>query len=154
MESFSRRAFLSGFFVGVAATAWAGKLDDKPKGKLEIRRAETKPANGLTEATVAGTRDKVYLHKQVELTNADIAKAVAGMDQALDPAIDIEFTKEGARKMAALSADHKNKPLAILVDGKVVSAPVIRAKLTNKAQITGKFTRSEIEALVQALNPK
>jgi preprotein translocase subunit SecD len=140
--------------AGFAVPVWAEKPDEKPKVKVEFRRAEAKNADGLTAAVVAGTTDKIYLHKAVEATNADIAEARVALDNAANPAIDILFTKEGAKKMEALSEKHQDKPLAILIDGKVVSAPVIRAKFSDKAQITGKFTKEEVEALVKAINAK
>ena len=56
--------------------------------------------------------------------------------------------------MEALSEKHLDKPLAILIDGKVVSAPVVRVKVSDKAQINGKFTKDEVENLVKAINAK
>jgi preprotein translocase subunit SecD len=140
--------------LGFAVPVWAAKPDEKPKVKVEFRRAETKNADGLTPATIAGTDEKIYLHKTADATNADIADARVGVDGACNPAIDVTFTKEGAKKMEALSEKHQDKPLAILIDGKVVSAPVVRAKFSDKAQITGKFTKEEVEKLVKAINAK
>src|SRR5439155_25881752 len=56
---------------GFAVPAWADKPDEKPKVKIEFRRAETKPADGLTEAAVPGGKEKIYLHKTPDLTNED-----------------------------------------------------------------------------------
>src|SRR5207244_10186356 len=131
-----------------------GKPDEKPKVKVEFRRAETKNADGLTPATIAGTDEKIYLHKTADATTADIADARVGVDGACNPAIDVTFTKDGAKKMAALSEKHQGKPLAVLIDGKVVSAPVVRAKFSDRAQITGQFTKEEVEKLVKAINAK
>jgi preprotein translocase subunit SecD len=154
MRTMTRRSLLAAACLGLAVPVWAQKPDEKPKGKVEFKRAETKPADGLAEATVEGTRQKVYLPKKADATNADIARVSAGLDGDLNPAIDVVFTKEGAKKMEALSEEHKDKPLAILIDGKVVSAPVVRAKFSDRAQITGKFTKEEVEALVKAINAK
>ena len=132
----------------------SARPDEKPKVKVEFRRAETKSAEGLTEAIVVGTRDKVYLHKTADATNADIAEARAVVDDNNKTFIEITFTKEGAKKMAALSEAQRDKPLAILVDGKVISAPIVRAKFSARAQITGKFTKEEVEKLVKAINAK
>jgi preprotein translocase subunit SecD len=120
--------------------------------KLEFRRAELEPAPGLTEATVAGTTDKVYLHKTSDATNEDVADVRASEDIEKNPAIDVAFTKAGARKMARLSEEHKGKPLAILVDGKVITAPRIAATFSERAMLTGRFTRDEVEKLVRAIN--
>jgi len=132
----------------------AARPDEKPKVTVEFRRAETKAAEGLTEATIAGTTQKVYVPRKADATNADIAEAKVGVDGDSNPAIDIVFTKEGAKKMEALSERHKDKPLAIMIDGKVVSAPVVREKFSARAQINGRFTKEEVEKLVKAINQK
>src|SRR5262245_37808666 len=154
MRAMTRRSMLAAVCVAFAAPVWAGPPGEKPKVKVEFRRAETTNADGLTPATVAGTDEKIYLHKEADATSADIAEARAAVDGACNPAIDILFTKEGAKKMAALSEKHRDKPLAILIDGKVVSAPVVRVKFSDKAQVTGRFTQEEVEKLVKAINGK
>jgi preprotein translocase subunit SecD len=153
------RALFRGSVFATACLALAVPLavagpDEKPKVKVEFRRAETKNADGLTPATIAGTDEKIYLHATADATNADIAEARVAVDGACNPAIEVTFTKDGAKKMEALSEKHQDKPLAILIDGKVVSAPVVRAKFSDKAQITGKFTKEEVEKIVKAINAK
>lgn len=127
--------------------------DEKPKTKVEFRRAETAAAKGLIEATVAGTKDKVYLHKTADLVTADLASAaVAG--EANNLTIEITFTEAGAKKAAKLSEDHADKPVAIVVDGKVLAAPVIRAKLGTTIRISGQFTEGEAKSIVKAVRGK
>jgi hypothetical protein len=60
MPALIRRAALVAAALAVAIPSFA---DDQPLARVEFRRAETAPAAGLVEATVSGTRDKVYLHK-------------------------------------------------------------------------------------------
>jgi preprotein translocase subunit SecD len=126
---------------------------DTPAAKVEFRRAEYKPAEGLTEAAVAGTDKKVYLHKRVELTNKDIAKAQVIEDKPTGPAVEITFTEDGQKKAAKLSG-HADKPVAILVDGKVLSAPVVKGRFGPKVLITGKFTRAEAKKLAASIQGK
>jgi preprotein translocase subunit SecD len=76
--------------------------------------------------TVAGTKDKVYLHKEAALTNQDIAQARATTDDADKPAVELTLTEVGRKKLAKLTEDHQGKPLAIIVAGKVISAPNVR----------------------------
>jgi preprotein translocase subunit SecD len=126
---------------------------DAPKTRVELRRAETAPADGLVEAVVAGTTQKVYLHKAAALTGADIASAKA-TGGATDPAVDLTFTEAGAKKMAKLSEEHADKPVALVVDGKVLAAPVIRAKLGATVRVTGRFTAEEAAKLVKAIESR
>jgi preprotein translocase subunit SecD len=139
---------------GLTMATAPARPDEKPKVTVEFRLAETKPADGLTEATIEGTKDKIYLSKKAEVTNADIAKAGVGIDNALEPAVDLLFTDAGAKKMEVLTEKHLKKLLAIVIDGKVVSAPVIQSKFSDKCQITGKFSKEEVEKLVKAINGK
>ena len=132
----------------------ADKPVDKPTVKVEFRRAEKEAAEGLTEATVVGTKDKVYLHKTADLTNDDVAEAKVTEDRQKKPAISLTLTKEGAKKMKKLTEEHRNKPLAILVDGKVISAPIVKAEIGEQAEITGTFTKEEAEKIVKGIKGK
>ena len=136
-------------FLGTAALLTAAPQD---VAKLELRRAETQPAEGLVEATITGTKTKIYLHKTVELSNADIESArVIGED---GPSVEVTFTALGRGKAAKLSKEHRGKPLAILVDGKVVAAPVVRTDLGPAVLITGQFTKAEAGRLANGPNGK
>lgn len=130
--------------------ALPGLTQEAQKTRVELRRAETAPADGLVEAVVVGSGEKVYLHKAAALTGADIASAKA-TGGATDPAVDLTFTEAGAKKMAKLSAEHADKPLALVVDGKVLSAPVVRARLGSSVRITGRFSAEDAAKLVKAL---
>jgi preprotein translocase subunit SecD len=140
--------------VGFLAPLAVARPDEKEKVRVEFKRAETKPTDGYVEATIEGTNEKVYLLKRADATGADIAKASAGTDDNNNPLIEIEFTKDGAKKIAALSEAQQNKRIAIVIDGKVVSAPLVRAKIGSRAQITGKFEKQEVERIIKAINAK
>ena len=127
--------------------------EDKPKTKVEFRRAETTASKELTEATVAGTKDKVYLYKTADLTAVDIDSVLVAGD-AKNPTIEITFTEAGAKKAAKMSEDHINKPVAIVVDGKVIAAPVVRVKLGAMIRISGHFTEGEAKNIAKAINGK
>ncbi len=147
----TRRAVLAAA-AGLALVAHA-PADDAPKTRVEFRRAETSPAEGLTEAVVAGTKEKVYLHKTADLTGADIASArLTG--EAGARAVDLTFTDAGGKKMAKLSEEHFDKPMALMVDGTVIAAPVIRARLGKSTLVTGQFTEAEATKLVKAVGGK
>lgn len=131
------------------ALALPGFAQDAAKARVELRRADSAPAEGLVEAVVAGSMTKVYLHKAAGLTGADIASAkVAG------GAVELTFTDAGAKKAARLSEDHADKPVALVVDGKVLAAPVIRAKLGQSIRLTGSFTAEEAAKLVKAIESR
>jgi preprotein translocase subunit SecD len=136
--------------VGLVGVAVAAEPQEKPRAKVEFRRAESKPTDGLTAAKIVGTDQKIYLHPKAELTEKDVAGAALNVG----PTIEITLTEAGAKKMEKLSGGHIDKPLAILVDGKVISAPVVRAKLGGNVAITGSFTADEAQNLVNLINGK
>jgi preprotein translocase subunit SecD len=154
MLSPSRRRLLVVVCLGLLAGVPAGRADEPAKPKLEFRRAERSPAAGLIEAAVPGQTEKIYLHKDAELTEADLAAASVGKDESSNPCINIVFTKAGSDKMAKLSEAIIDKPLAILIDGKVISAPTVRSKFSGRAQIAGPFSKAEVEAIVKKIAPK
>src|SRR4051812_34317336 len=110
---------LAAALVFPCCIAWASEAQPAEMSGVtfELRRAEGKPVEGLTEATVAGTKDKVYLHQEAALTNQDIARAQATTDAGDKPAVEITLTEGGRKKLAKLTEDHQGKPLAILVAG-------------------------------------
>jgi preprotein translocase subunit SecD len=132
----------------------ADKPLDAPRVKVEFRRAESKPAAGLIEATVEGSKQKVYLHQTAAATEQDIAEARVAEDSQQHPAVEIRFTEEGGKKIAKLTEQQKDKPIAILVNGKVISAPIVRSTISKRAMITGNFTKEEVEKLVKGINGK
>ncbi len=156
MASLTRAALLLfACFAGAAEAAADKPAEKQPRVKVEFRRAETQPAEGLTESTVAGTTDKVYVHKMADVTTQDIAEARLVEDCGFGmPAIEFIFTTEGAKKMAKLTEQHKDKPLAILVDGKVISAPVVKGIISDRALVSGRFTKEEVDKLVAGINGK
>jgi preprotein translocase subunit SecD len=134
MAWFSRLVLVGITGVGCVGQALADEPSGQPRVKVELRRAENKPAEGLIEATVANSKDKIYLHKTADATNEDISDV--RVDTLNNPAtVIIVFTKEGAKKMAKLSEDHKGKPLAFLADGIVLTAPTVKAAFRDQAII-------------------
>lgn len=68
--------------------------------------------------------------------------------------ISVSFDSEGAGIMAALTQANVNRQLAIIMDGEVLSAPVINEPFSNGCLITGNFTQESATALASALeNP-
>jgi len=67
------------------------------------------------------------------------------------PAIGFELDDRGAKRFAALTKANVGNHLAIVVDGKVVSAPKLMSAFGKRGMIAGQFTEQEAAALVEAL---
>lgn len=82
------------------------------------------------------------LREQPVVQGADLADAQPGFDSRTgEPVINFRFNQIGARKFANFTKDHVGRPFAIVLDDKVLSAPVIREPiLGGSGQISGNFT--------------
>ncbi|HVR91568.1 MAG TPA: protein translocase subunit SecD [Novosphingobium sp.] len=69
-----------------------------------------------------------------------------------EPIVSITFDQQGGAKFAKLTTENVNKPFAIILDGKVLSAPNINEPiLGGSAQIQGSFTSDSANQLAIAL---
>lgn len=69
-----------------------------------------------------------------------------------EPVVSIQFNQEGGAKFAKLTTENVNRPFAIILDGKVLSAPNINEPiLGGSAQISGSFTVDSANQLAIAL---
>ena len=76
-----------------------------------------------------------------QLTGAHLLDAKTNFDQFSRPIVLIEFDKIGAKEFGEATKSNVGKVLAITLDGKEISTPVVQEPiLDGKAQITGKFT--------------
>lgn len=72
--------------------------------------------------------------------------------QTNEPVVSITFDQQGGAKFAKLTTENVNKPFAIILDGKVLSAPNINEPiLGGSAQISGSFTVETANQLAIAL---
>ncbi|MBI3083043.1 MAG: protein translocase subunit SecD, partial [Candidatus Omnitrophica bacterium] len=67
------------------------------------------------------------------------------------PEVSFRLNKDGAKAFGLLTGANINRRLAIVLDGKVQSAPVIQSRITDAGQITGRFTREEAHDLAIVL---
>lgn len=89
-----------------------------------------------------------------DLTGAYLKEASVVFDRNTGkPAVSIRFSKEGGEKFASLTEKNLGKPLVILLDNQLVSAPIVQEKITGgSAQITGDFSLDEAKNLAIQLN--
>jgi preprotein translocase subunit SecD len=85
---------------------------------------------------------KYLVEKRILVSGGDLIDAQPGFDQRNgEPIVSFRFNSIGARKFAEATQQNVGKPFAIILDGKVISAPVIREPiLGGTGQISGNFT--------------
>jgi len=106
------------------------------------------------ELLVSEDNEKLLVETKADIIGADLTNAIVNFDQSAfnQPVVSITFTKEGARKFAAITGENVGRRLAIVLDGKVKSAPVIREKIpSGEGVIQGRFTPEEANDLAIVL---
>ncbi|MEQ1954179.1 protein translocase subunit SecD [Mesorhizobium sp. CN2-181] len=81
------------------------------------------------------------IEDRVALDGERLTDARAGFDQRTqEPIVSFRFDSLGARQFAEITSANVGRPFAIVLDGKVLSAPVIREPITGgSGQISGSF---------------
>ena len=95
-----------------------------------------------------------YLVKRrVIVSGENLVNANVTTDQSNRPAIGFRFDGQGARRFGDATAANIGKPFAIILDGKVISAPTINSAITGGSGIIeGSFTIASAAELVNLLN--
>ncbi|MCP1469140.1 preprotein translocase subunit SecD [Sphingobium sp. OAS761] len=95
----------------------------------------------------------IAVKRQVMVSGEDLTDATQGYDQQSNaPVVNIRFNGSGGRKFGQVTSQNVNRPFAIILDGKVLSAPNINEPiLGGSAQISGNFTVESANQLAIAL---
>ena len=77
-----------------------------------------------------------------QVSGGDLIDAQPGFDQRNgQPIVSFKFNGKGSQKFAKATTEHVKEPFAIVLDNKVISAPVIQEPITaGSGQISGNFT--------------
>jgi len=118
--------------------------------QFEVRLADVDPKAGLRGAVDKGSGRIIYLGQDVLLTNEDIAEARAVALPA-GFGVEVDFTVAGATKMRSATTDNVGRLLAIIVDGTVLTAPMVRSPVDEIGVISGDFSKDEAERLAEGI---
>ena len=90
----------------------------------------------------------IVVKKEVMLTGEYVSDAKVSFDSANQSYIALTFNSRGGRLFERVTSESVGKKLAIILDGKVYSAPVIQERISGgRASITGQFTMEEAKSL-------
>lgn len=88
----------------------------------------------------------------VLLTGKNLKDAQATVDPQKGAMVQLEFDKEGAKLFAKATQENLGRHIAIVIDNKVISAPVVKDVITTgQAVIEGDFTAKEAQDLAVLL---
>ena len=130
----------------------AGDISAALKGSLApgtqlLYQIKEDPATNRTVKT------PYLVKKRALLTGAYLTDAKVQIDsQYNEPYVSIEFDKKGGRIFSQITEQNVKKRLAIVLDSKIYSAPVIQEKISGgSARITGNFSTDEAHDLAIVL---
>jgi preprotein translocase subunit SecD len=120
-----------------------------------------KHANGLPEGTVivpqteSGTAKVLgaYLLPSVaDMRGDQLEDARVTFDQTRsERQVSFQWTADGGRQFGDLTQNSIGRQLAIVIDGNVISAPVIQSRISRQGVITGNFSADEASDLAVVL---
>jgi preprotein translocase subunit SecD len=108
--------------------------DDHQIGFEEFEEQRT---GGVARTAVKSWRS-YYMHRTAELTGTAVSEAQVYWDPTTNrPEVLVEFNRHGARRFGDLTSKNVGRKMAIILDEKVTSAPVIKTAITGgKSNIT------------------
>ena len=119
--------------------------EEKPKVELLLNKPEVQELIPKDDEFTWSTRAETFqgqkywglylLKKRVELSGKYLVDARPTYDQFRKPEVQFTLTKSGGRIFARVTGANIDKPLAITLDGRVESAPIIRSKIRDRGVI-------------------
>ncbi|HVS29995.1 MAG TPA: protein translocase subunit SecD [Thermoanaerobaculia bacterium] len=136
-------------------------VEGNPAGDADVV-LNSLPANVRGEVDILpGTREdelgraagtQFYaVRKTVPVSGRDLKTARVQKGRIGEPVIGFSLTPDGAPKFGEVTRNNIRKQLAIVLDNRVVSAPVINSEITNDGVIEGSFTQQQASDLALIL---
>ena len=110
---------------------------------------------GYAWAKLRGSTERVPIETRPMLSGEHLADARPGVDGTTgEPVVTFRFDADGSRLFAAITKANVGRPFAIMMDGEVLTAPVIQSPIIGgTGQISGNFTTksaSDLSAMLRA----
>ncbi len=100
---------------------------------------------------IPGERTYYLLRRESMITGRDLKNARVGVDENNRPQINFTLNPTATDRFSRETGRNIGSQLAIVLDGRVYSAPVIQSKLGADNRITGRFTTQEADELAKIL---
>ena len=96
--------------------------------------------------------DRLYMvNKRIMVSGEMLKDATPTFDRNNSPSVSFQLSPLGGKKFGRVTGKHVGRAFAIVLDGKVVSAPVIQTQIFSSGQITGAFSVQETNDLALVL---
>ncbi len=103
---------------------------------------DTQLLPGKSESRTDNAPGEVWyiVNRIAAVTGRDLSGAQPGTDDNNRPAVNFTLTRDGAARFAQVTGANVGRLLAIVLDNRVESAPVIRNQINDRGIIEGSFT--------------
>ena len=125
-------------------------VDTTITGAEALTRGRVPPGSVLLPGDGENSQSYV-VEKRVMVSGEMLDGATASFDQNNRPSVSFTLNATGAKKFGRVTGANIGRPFAIVLDGKVVSAPTIQSQIFGSGQITGQFTVKETNELALIL---
>jgi preprotein translocase subunit SecD len=103
---------------------------------------------GATSAPGESAETVYYLVRKVPVVSGnDVRNARATVDEFNQPAVGFSLSQAGGQKFSKATSENVGRQLAIVLDGRVQSAPKIDERIGSEGRIHGNFTQEEVQNL-------
>jgi lipopolysaccharide export system protein LptA len=152
-------AFLALIIVACVATARnGGEAADQP---FAVRVVDDSVRGDAAEGPAGADRvhsatgngpGALWLKREGQIVGNVVAEAHASVAPDGKPIVEFTWTPEGQAQFAALTRENIGRRLAVVVNGTVVSAPVVSTEITGgRGIIAGDFTEAQARALAAVM---
>ncbi len=126
--------------------------EDTPLADAEQGRVPPSSELLFSDEDARGGPNKYVVRKRVMVSGESLTNASATYDQHGQPVVSFKFDSVGAKRFGDATRDNVGKLFAIVLDNRVISAPVIREPiLGGSGQISGNFTTQSANDLALLL---
>ncbi len=126
------------------ATLASGMIINTTNHPNAIANAQEAIASGAIDPASIPYPDQVF---NTAMTGNVLSGAVAVPNELNQWLINFSLTSAGSEEFFAYTSSHIGQPMAIVLDGLVLSAPTINGAISNSGEISGQFTQAEAESL-------
>lgn len=125
------------------ALRWVGQTGRVPADRLAPVTAVDPVAEGA----------RLVVECEQVLTGADVESAERGQSTAGGVEVVVKLRESGKRKLAESTAGNLGRRLAIVWEGRVLSAPMVMQAITSdRVSVTGRFSEAVLAGLLEGLN--
>ncbi|MDX1998547.1 MAG: protein translocase subunit SecD [Thermoanaerobaculia bacterium] len=110
------------------------------------------PMDIRDEATKKVTGERYYaVEASSAVSGRDLKNSRPRLGTYGEPVVGFTLTPEAGNRFADITGANINRPLCIVLDGRIVSVANIQSQIRDEGQISGSFTQEEVQDLVTTL---